>query len=233
MSLASKTCAIVPVKALAHAKRRLAPVLPAEARRQLVLAMLEDVLAASRAVTRCGRIVVVTPDRAGGQRRRRARLRRCWARTAARAQCRCRAGLAACQRTRRARRRWSLPADVPLATPTNCAAGAGRRRRRPRRASRSRRPQIGRGTNALTARRRPTPGAELRRRTASCGTWRTPWRGGSTLRCCSLPGLAADIDEPQRPDRLLASGSVSATHFLQAHMAARRRRQPRRTRDER
>src|SRR5207249_3657614 len=40
------TYAIVPVKALAQAKRRLAPVLPDAARRRLVLAMLEDVLAA-------------------------------------------------------------------------------------------------------------------------------------------------------------------------------------------
>jgi 2-phospho-L-lactate guanylyltransferase len=56
------TYAIVPVKALAQAKRRLAPVLPDSARRRLVLAMLEDVLAALSRVEGVERVVVVTPD---------------------------------------------------------------------------------------------------------------------------------------------------------------------------
>src|SRR5262245_51042941 len=56
------TYAIVPVKALALAKRRLAPVLPADARRRLVLAMLQDVLAAIAGVRAIERVVVVTPD---------------------------------------------------------------------------------------------------------------------------------------------------------------------------
>jgi 2-phospho-L-lactate guanylyltransferase len=59
---AGPTYAIVPVKALAHAKRRLAPVLPDAARRRLVLAMLEDVLAALSRVEGIERVVVVTPD---------------------------------------------------------------------------------------------------------------------------------------------------------------------------
>jgi len=56
------TCAIVPVKALAQAKRRLAPVLPDAARRRLVLAMLEDVLAAVARTESIERVLVVTPD---------------------------------------------------------------------------------------------------------------------------------------------------------------------------
>ena len=56
------TYAIVPVKALAQAKRRLAPLLPDAARRRLVLAMLEDVLAALSRVEGVERVVVVTPD---------------------------------------------------------------------------------------------------------------------------------------------------------------------------
>ena len=56
------TCAIVPVKALAQAKRRLAPVLPDAARRRLVLAMLEDVLAAVARTEGIERVLVVTPD---------------------------------------------------------------------------------------------------------------------------------------------------------------------------
>src|SRR5262245_56948826 len=58
----SATCAIVPVKALDQAKRRLAPVLPDRARQQLVVAMLKDVLAALAGVVSIDRIVVVTPD---------------------------------------------------------------------------------------------------------------------------------------------------------------------------
>ena len=44
------TCLIIPVKSLRAAKRRLAPVLAPGDRRQLVLAMLGDVLAAAAAV---------------------------------------------------------------------------------------------------------------------------------------------------------------------------------------
>jgi 2-phospho-L-lactate guanylyltransferase len=60
------TYAIVPVKGLALAKRRLAPVLPDAARRRLVLAMLEDVLAAVAGVGEIERVVVVTPDADAG-----------------------------------------------------------------------------------------------------------------------------------------------------------------------
>jgi 2-phospho-L-lactate/phosphoenolpyruvate guanylyltransferase len=58
----SPTYAIVPVKGLALAKRRLAPVLPDAARRRLVLAMLEDVLAAVARTEGVERVLVVTPD---------------------------------------------------------------------------------------------------------------------------------------------------------------------------
>jgi len=57
-----RTCAIVPVKALGRAKRRLSPVLPDAARQRLVLTMLEDVLAALAAVESIGCVLVVTPD---------------------------------------------------------------------------------------------------------------------------------------------------------------------------
>jgi 2-phospho-L-lactate guanylyltransferase len=60
------TYAIVPVKGLALAKRRLAPALPDAARRRLVLAMLEDVLAAIAGVREIERVVVVTPDADAG-----------------------------------------------------------------------------------------------------------------------------------------------------------------------
>ena len=56
------TWAIVPVKSLEQAKQRLAAVLSLEARRRLMLVMLEDVLATLRGVERLGPVLVVTPD---------------------------------------------------------------------------------------------------------------------------------------------------------------------------
>lgn len=56
------TWAIIPVKRLSQAKRRLAPALPAEARRQLVLAMLRDVLGMLAQVEDIITVLVVTPD---------------------------------------------------------------------------------------------------------------------------------------------------------------------------
>lgn len=56
------TIAIVPVKALAEAKSRLAPVLSSDARRRLVVQMLGDVLAALAATPAVARTLVVTPD---------------------------------------------------------------------------------------------------------------------------------------------------------------------------
>src|SRR5262249_50342616 len=54
--------AIVPVKALSRAKRRLSPTLSAPVRQRLVLAMLEDVLAQLVASGKLDRILVVSPD---------------------------------------------------------------------------------------------------------------------------------------------------------------------------
>ena len=56
--------AVVPVKELKRAKMRLAPALPAEARQALMLAMIEDVLAALAVVPRLAGLAVVTVDAA-------------------------------------------------------------------------------------------------------------------------------------------------------------------------
>lgn len=56
------TWAIVPIKSLEQAKQRLAGVLPLEARRRLMLVMLEDVLATLRHVEWLEPVLVVTPD---------------------------------------------------------------------------------------------------------------------------------------------------------------------------
>jgi len=54
--------AVVPVKDVGQAKQRLSPVLCAEERRRLLLAMLEDVLAALAATTELAAIACVTRD---------------------------------------------------------------------------------------------------------------------------------------------------------------------------
>src|SRR5262245_53826632 len=59
---APATWAVVPVKALDEAKQRLADVLAPEARRKLMLAMLQDVLATLAHVEHLGPVLVVTPD---------------------------------------------------------------------------------------------------------------------------------------------------------------------------
>ena len=57
-----ETWTILPVKSLAHVKQRLSGVLPLEARRRLVLTMLQDVLAVLQKTSVCHPVVVVTPD---------------------------------------------------------------------------------------------------------------------------------------------------------------------------
>jgi 2-phospho-L-lactate guanylyltransferase len=56
------TWAIVPVKPLGHAKQRLAGALSMEARRRLMLVMLQEVLATLASVKALGPVLVVTPD---------------------------------------------------------------------------------------------------------------------------------------------------------------------------
>ncbi|MEH3132922.1 MAG: 2-phospho-L-lactate guanylyltransferase [Mycolicibacterium neoaurum] len=60
----SQVAVVIAVKRLAAAKTRLAPVLPADAREQLVLAMLTDTVHAAAAVPAVSLVTVVTPDHA-------------------------------------------------------------------------------------------------------------------------------------------------------------------------
>lgn len=62
----SGTWALVPFKRLDRAKRRLAPALPEEERGRLVLAMVEDVLAALDAVRDIERILLVSSEPEAG-----------------------------------------------------------------------------------------------------------------------------------------------------------------------
>jgi 2-phospho-L-lactate guanylyltransferase len=54
--------AVIPIKETAAAKQRLTERLPAEARQQLALAMIEDVLAAASAVRELAGVIAVTVD---------------------------------------------------------------------------------------------------------------------------------------------------------------------------
>ena len=64
MSRGADIWAVVPVKDTAAAKQRLAPALPAHLRRELALAMLEDVLAALAEVRGLAGRVLITTDNA-------------------------------------------------------------------------------------------------------------------------------------------------------------------------
>ena len=64
MSVSRKICAVIPVKDTAQAKQRLAALLPAARRRELALAMFEDVIATVSSVRELAGIVVVTVDSA-------------------------------------------------------------------------------------------------------------------------------------------------------------------------
>ena len=67
--------AVVPVKETGQAKERLAPLLPPPMRRQLVLAMLEDVMAALAGAAGLAGVSLVTADPAAIERRLKERWR--------------------------------------------------------------------------------------------------------------------------------------------------------------
>lgn len=109
------TWAVVPVKSLEEAKQRLARVLPVEARRKLMLIMLDDVLATLRQVERLDLVLVVTPDASVAEFATNAGARvlreaSCQGHSAAAI-----AGFSYAQ-SRGAVRALTLPADAPLVT---------------------------------------------------------------------------------------------------------------------
>jgi 2-phospho-L-lactate guanylyltransferase len=203
--------AIVPVKALARAKRRLSPTLPPPARQRLVLAMLEDVLAQLAASGAVDRILVVSPD----------------ARVAALAAAKgalvlsedrprglnhaVKSGLAHA-RAQGAERALVLPADVPFATSGEIAsvvdAAAGGRRVALVPAA------DGDGTNAMLL--APLDAIEPSFGPGSFARHlaRAVARRFDT-QVLPLPGLGRDIDEPDDLARLLSSQQLSGRyHFL-------------------
>jgi 2-phospho-L-lactate guanylyltransferase len=219
----SRTCAIVPVKALGRAKRRLSSVLPDAARQRLVLTMLEDVLAALAGVENIDFVVVVTPDA------RVAALARSRGATAVpepgagELNAAIGSGIAyACSRG--VGHALVLPADVPLTTSAELRSLIQ---------SRGGQPGVtlapshdSNGTNGLLL---APPNA-----IAPC------YGPGSYLRHLSqamarrvdvnvvhLEGLARDIDEPSDLSRLLAHAKAGERYaFLALHAAASDRLQP-------
>jgi 2-phospho-L-lactate guanylyltransferase len=209
------TYAIVPVKTLAQAKRRLAPVLPDAARRRLVLAMLEDVLAALAQVEGIARVVVVTPDArvaelaqgAGAVVLREARA------AGLNAAVRRGLGYAAAEGAAQA---LVLPGDVPLATAEELqrlvATSAT-----PARPRATLVPALdGDGTNALLLAppdaMQPSfgPGSFVRHLAQAVAR-------RLDAQVLQLPGIAVDIDQPHDLARLLQSKGGSRYGFLAAY----------------
>jgi 2-phospho-L-lactate guanylyltransferase len=117
MSALPPVWAVVPVKDSATAKQRLAPTLPAEFRRRLALAMLEDVLETLAAVRALAGILLVSVDAAATQLAARygavvSRVAATEGHTAA---------VTAAARTLAAQEAamLTLPGDVPLVTPSD------------------------------------------------------------------------------------------------------------------
>ena len=197
------TWAIVPVKSLAQAKQRLAGILPLEARRRLMLIMLDDVLATLRQVERLGPVLVVTPDaevaefaanagasvlrEAAGQGHSAAAI----------------AGFTYAQ-SHGAVRALTLPADAPLVTAAelrslieSAEATAG--------------PHLtlvpshdGDGTNGFLVVAARPPAAELRAGKLRPASSRMRQRGTSNAACSICPAWRLDIDEPRDLARLIA-----------------------------
>lgn len=110
------TWAIVPVKSLEHAKQRLKAVLPLEARRRLMLVMLEDVLATLQQVELLRPVLVVTPDALVAQIAERAGAMVLREASALGHSAAAIAGFAHA-RSQGAHRALQLPADAPFVTP--------------------------------------------------------------------------------------------------------------------
>jgi len=197
------TFAVVPVKRLADAKRRLAPALAPVARGQLVLTMLDDVLGLLAGSEVVNRIVVVTADDqlASLARHRSAHVigeDKPYGLNAA-----IRSGLAFA-RSQGAKRALVLPADLPLATSSELiailewpASAAPHAVIVPSSDSSG----TGEGTNALLL----SPPDAMQPEFGPDSFVRHVAQAvalGLDFRVLRLPGFSADIDEPRDLARL-------------------------------
>jgi 2-phospho-L-lactate/phosphoenolpyruvate guanylyltransferase len=219
------TFAIVPVKALGEAKRRLAPVLAPSERRRLVLTMLEDVLGLLGEVGPIARTLVVTADadvaafatghgavvvNEEGPSDLNSAVRR---------------GLAYA-RGHGAERALVVPADVPMASRTEVLSVLTSVSAGPARQVVIVPSEDGEGTNALLL--APTDvlepafgeGSFVRHVAQAVAL-------GLDFRVLRLPGLGADIDQPRDLARLAAATRGSGRYtFLDATAGGAARREP-------
>jgi 2-phospho-L-lactate guanylyltransferase len=212
------TWAIIPVKRLSQAKRRLAPALPAEARRQLVLSMLRDVLGVLAEVEDIAAVLVVTPDDRVAEVARAAGAAVLSETRTAGLNAAVRMGLAFA-RTHAATDALVLPADVPLATAEELRriVGGNAALDLPRAALVP--SHDGEGTNALFMSPpgilQPSfgPGSFLRHLAQAVAR-------KVDVQVLQPPGLAQDVDAPADLDRLWAGKRGAADYaFLEAHLA--------------
>ena len=202
--------AVVPVKELDRAKERLSPVLHPERRRALMLAMLEDVLAALAATAGLGGVAVVTVDGAA---------RRLAARYGARIiEIGARDGhsgaVAAAARIIAAEGcpgMLTVPGDIPLVTPAEITQLLSAHRSAPSFTIAPSRDE--RGSNAIIC--SPPDAVPLRfgedsffphlRAAAACGIRPTVLR---------LPGIALDVDTPEDLAALTLVRAATRAHAL-------------------
>jgi 2-phospho-L-lactate guanylyltransferase len=204
------SCAIVPVKTLAEAKSRLAAVLSPAQRRDLVLAMFEDVLDALAATPGVDAVLVVTADREVSELANRKGAEVLHEERPVGLNAALSFGAAGAKR-RGAARVLFIPADLPFATPAEIGkvmAAAD--------PSGHHHPVIvpardGNGTNALLLSPPDAlpPSFGLGSFERHCAQARAL---GLSPRTMQLAGLALDIDEPADLARLIA-GSRSRSRY--------------------
>jgi 2-phospho-L-lactate guanylyltransferase len=212
----ARTIAIVPVKALADAKRRLAPALGPSERRRLVLAMLEDVLVLLGEIPGIARVLAVTPD---------PEVARIAVGHGARTisedghgdlNAAVRLGLAHA-RDLAAERALVIPADVPLATNAEILSILASAPAEPKPHAVIVPSQDGDGTNAMLL----APPDAMQPEFGEGSFVRHVAQAvalGLDFRVLRLPGLAADIDHPRDLARLTAAERYA---FLNAPNTAR------------
>jgi 2-phospho-L-lactate guanylyltransferase len=202
--------AVVPVKELDRAKERLAPVLPPERRRALMLAMLEDVLTALTATEGLGGLAVVTVDPAAQRLAGRygARIIEMGARDGHTGAVAAAARLLAAEGFPSM---LTVPGDIPLATPAEITQLLAAHRPAPAFTIVPSRDE--RGSNAIIC--SPPDAVPLRfgedsffphlRAAQACGIRPTVLR---------LPGIALDVDTPEDLAALTLVPSATRAHAL-------------------
>jgi 2-phospho-L-lactate guanylyltransferase len=207
------------VKALSEAKRRLATILPAEARCQLVLQMLDDLLGVLGRVEAVSRTLVVTPDPLIAERAVAQQAAVMLEERSRGLNTAVRDGIAHAV-LRDAAQALVLPADLPFAAPDEVASLL-RAVDLPREAAASRvmiAPSTDSiGTNALLL----TPPQVIEPRFGTNSAMEHVSQAVAQrlyVRILHLPGLAVDIDEPRHVLQLFADARTAARYaFLEKY----------------